>query len=113
MENLENMNKAKFSDLAGNASSVLSAFGKILGVFKPALGAPVAMAGAVLGELIQMDDKVAKDKIIGITSTSLILDNIIKDLEEGKPIDIDQLKILNDNLKAIDNALDKFYKIIS
>ncbi|WP_163258658.1 hypothetical protein [Campylobacter fetus] len=110
---MEITNKAKITDLANNAGSVLSAFGKILGVFKPTLGAPVAMAGAVLSDLIKVDDEVTKDKIIGITSTSLILDNLIADLEDGKPIDINQLKVLNSNLKLLDSALDKFYKIIS
>ncbi|OCR98997.1 hypothetical protein A9K75_08945 [Campylobacter fetus subsp. testudinum] len=110
---MEITNKAKITDLANNAGSVLSAFGKILGVFKPTLGAPVAMAGAVLTDLIKVDDEVSKDKIIGITSTSLILDNLIADLEDGKPIDINQLRVLNSNLKLLDSALDKFYKIIS
>ncbi|WP_419257159.1 hypothetical protein [Campylobacter fetus] len=109
---MENLNKAKFSDLANNAGNVLSAFGKILGVFKPALGTPVAMAGAVLTDLIKVDDSTSKDKLIGITST-IIVDEIIQKIENGEQIDVVQLKVLNENLKLLDLAIDKFYKIVS
>uniref|UniRef100_UPI003AF616C4 hypothetical protein n=1 Tax=Campylobacter fetus TaxID=196 RepID=UPI003AF616C4 len=110
---MENLNKAKFSDLANNAGNVLSAFGKILGVFKPALGTPVAMAGAVLTNLIKVDDSTSKDKLIGITYTTIIVDEIIQKIENGEQIDVVQLKVLNENLKLLDLAIDKFYKIVS
>ena len=95
------------------AGSVLSSFGKILGVFNPALGSPVALAGSVLENFANIDDNVAKNDIIGISSSCIILDDVIKKLRAGENIDIKSLEILSENLKALDVSLDKFYKIIS
>ncbi|CUU90505.1 Uncharacterised protein [Campylobacter hyointestinalis subsp. hyointestinalis] len=109
---MESINKAKISDLADGAGTLLSSLGKILGVVKPALGTPIALAGDVLSNLSKVDDKDTKD-IIGLSSTTIILDRIISDIEAGKKPKLDELQALSNNLKALDTALDKFYKIIS
>ncbi|ANE35654.1 hypothetical protein CIG11343_0593 [Campylobacter iguaniorum] len=109
---MENINKAKLSDLADGAGTLLSSLGKVLSIVKPTLGVPVALAGDVVSSMFNINDKDTKD-IIGLSSTVIIINKMISDIEQGKSPNLDQLQALSNNLKSIDEALDKFYKIIS
>ena len=90
---------AKTSEAANN---ILGALSPVLSVFFPKVKAGAVLAGSVLEKLSEIDDKKAQSEVLGLTATAEALDEVIKLLEQASA-----------NIKAIDAAWDKIYKIIS
>ena len=105
---------AKTSEAANN---ILGALSPVLSVFFPKVKAGAVLAGSVLEKLSEIDDKKAQSEVLGLTATAEALDNYLKQVEAGKEPNKDEvIKLLEQasaNIKAIDAAWDKIYKIIS
>lgn len=105
---------AKTSETANN---ILGALSPVLSVFFPKVKAGAVLAGSVLEKLSEIDDKKAQSEVLGLTATAEALDNYLKQVQAGKEPSKDEvIKLLGQasaNIKAIDTAWDKIYKIIS
>lgn len=105
--------KTTVADVSAKASSILGAFKGVASMFGPKIAAPVILASEVFDKLSTIDDDEASENVLGLTAISQALDKIQADVEAGNEIDIEVLKTLSENIRAIDASLDKFYKIIS
>ena len=105
---------AKTSEAANN---ILGALSPVLSLFFPKAKAGAVLAGAVLEKLSEVDDKKAETEILGLTATAEALDNYLNQVKAGQnPSKDEVVKLLEQasaNIKAIDAAWDKVYKIIS
>ena len=105
---------AKTSEAANN---ILGALSPVLSVFFPKVKAGAVLAGSVLEKLSEIDDKKAQSEVLGLTATADALDNYLVQIEQGKTPSKDEvIKLLEQasaNIRAIDAAWDKVYKIIS
>ena len=99
------------------ANSILGALSPVLSVFFPKARAGAVLAVSVLEKLSEIDDKKAESEVLGLTATAEALDNYLIQIEQGKIPNRDEvIKLLEQasaNIKAIDAAWDKVYKIIS
>ena len=105
---------AKTSEAANN---ILGALSPVLSVFFPKAKAGAVLAGTVLEKLSEIDDNKAQSEVLGLTATAEALDNYLIQLEQGKTPNKDEvIKLLEQasaNIRAIDVAWDKVYKLIS
>ena len=99
------------------ANSILGALSPVLSVFFPKAKAGAVLAGSVLEKLSEIDDNKAQSEVLGLTATAEALDNYLIQLEQNKtPNREEVIKLLEQasaNIKAIDAAWDKVYKLIS
>ncbi|WP_169779656.1 hypothetical protein [Campylobacter curvus] len=107
------ISKKQVADTSKTANQIVSALGSVASIFFPQLRAPVVLASSVLDEISKIDDKEAKEAVFGLSATAEALENIVKDMKEGKTVEASQIEVLSDNIKVIDRSLDKFYKLIS
>lgn len=105
---------AKTSEAANN---ILGALSPVLSVFFPKVKAGAVLAGTVLEKLSEIDDNKAQSEVLGLTATAEALENYLIRIKEGKVSNMEEvIKLLEQasaNIKAIDAAWDKIYKIIS
>jgi len=105
---------AKTSEAANN---ILGALSPVLSLFFPKAKAGAVLAGSVLEKLSEIDDKKAETEVIGLTATAEALDNYLKQVQDGQNPNKDEvIKLLEQasaNIRAIDMAWDKVYKLIS
>lgn len=105
---------AKTSEAANN---ILGALSPVLSLFFPKAKAGAVLAGSVLEKLSEIDDDKAQNEVLGLTATAEALDNYLKQVKDGQKLDKDEvIKLLEQasgNIKAIDAAWDKVYKLIS
>lgn len=105
---------AKTSEAANN---ILGALSPVLSIFFPKAKAGAVLAGTVLEKLSEIDDNKAQGEVLGLTATAEALDNYLVQIEQGKSPSKDEvIKLLEQasaNIRAIDAAWDKIYKIIS
>lgn len=105
---------AKTSEAANN---ILGALSPVLSVFFPKVKAGAVLAGTVLEKLSEIDDNKAQSEVLGLTATAEALDKYLIRIKEGKASNMEEvIKLLEQasaNIKAIDAAWDKIYKIIS
>ena len=105
---------AKTSEAANNIPGALS---PVLSVFFPKAKAGAVLAGSVLEKLSEIDDNKAQSEVLGLTATAEALDNYLIQLEQNKTPNRDEvIKLLEQasaNIRAIDAAWDKVYKLIS
>ena len=99
------------------ANSILGALSPVLSVFFPKAKAGAVLAGTVLEKLSEIDDNKAQSEVLGLTATAEALDNYLIQLEQNKtPNREEVIKLLEQasaNIRAIDAAWDKVYKLIS
>lgn len=106
------MNK-KTDDIIDKVSPIVNAIGSVASVFFPKISAPVVLASKVLDQIQNINDEDAKNIVFGLSATSNELDLIIDEYNKSGKLDIENLKILSENIKGIDKALDKFNNLIS
>lgn len=107
------MSKERIKDFSQKASAVVGALGSLASIFVPQVAAPVALASSVLDKISQIDAEVAEETILGLTATASALESMALELEEGRSIEPSALREYANNIKVIDQSLDKFYKIVS
>lgn len=99
------------------ASNILGALSPVLSLFFPKAKAGAMLAGSVLEKLSEIDDDKAENEVLGLTATADALDNYLKKVKDGEKVDKDEivkfLEQASSNIRAIDMAWDKVYKLIS
>lgn len=85
-------------------SSILDGLGMVATVFNPVIGRGLIVASQVADKLD--DDDILENNVIGLTRSSEIIDLMI----EKNEVDFEQLVLISENLKSLEDLLTKMYK---
>lgn len=98
-------------------SAVLKGVGGVVTAFNPAIGSGLIVASEVVdklnGDSTLSDNEVLKNNVLGLTACGDILADYLQKLELGQEVSIDNVKLVLNNIRSLDQVLAKTVAIMN
>ena len=97
-------------------SPILEGVAKVVTVFNPAIGSGLIVASEVVdrlnGDSTLSDNEVLKNNVLGLTACGDILADYLQKLELGQETTVDNVKLVLQNIRSLDELFDKTVAIM-
>lgn len=100
-------------DVADFISDITTSISPFTTIFGTTVQAPFILVSQVAKKLGELNDDVLEHNIFGLSATVLKLDKMIERSRNGVPSSAEELELLRDNLKAINDVIHKTSKLVA
>ena len=98
-------------------SAVLKGVGGVVTAFNPAIGSGLIVASEVVdrlnGDSTLSDNEVLKNNVLGLTACADILADYLQKIELGQEASLDNVKLVLNNIRSLDQVLAKTVAIMN
>lgn len=98
-------------------SPILEGVAKVVTVFNPAIGSGLVLASEVVdklnGDSTLSDNEVLKNNVLGLTACGDILADYLQKIELGQEASLDNVKLVLNNIRSLDQVLAKTVAIMN